>query len=1110
VRRSVGGDRSPLATGAGARARRRRSWGVGLLVLVGIVGLPTLGLLATNQLVRQASEGQARATNAVAASAMAAAVGQSYHQRVLTLDEILQQPGVSVGVATRNRPMVRQSLTAAVREGEFCRLVLHPQGMAAVEVSGSGPCWSPHTAPSGSTGVHSLGSGVVHSQGFAGLDLSSAAAADRPGTTLDAVFAVNSLAATIRAGVGTQDSVVSGMTIASSTNRAAVGKMVAAPGSRAMIRADLPADATTYAPYLHTEVVEAFRPVPGTGLGVFFSVTTAVAFASADHVTQILLYSYLALLGFGLGLAGLAMAMLRRRDQADQRKARALRESEQRLRQVFELTPIGKALIGLDGRFLQVNEAFAELTGYSDTELCTLTVAEITHPEDLADDLAGLHQLVTGERDTVTAEKRYLTADGRTVWVSKSASLIRDDDGTPRYFVSEIQDVSERRRTERALAKERSRFRAAEAIGHIGSWELDVATETVIWSDSLLELYGLDSEDFGGDFAGVLRCVHPDDRTDVEAAVRACAEYGEPIDIRHRVIRGDNGQLRWLHATGMRDTDDPDARLIGAVIDVTEFVRAGELADRARDLAEKESFHKSAFLATMSHEIRTPMNAVIGMTGLLLDTSLDAEQREFVEIVRNSGDALLGVINDILDFSKIEAGALELERRPFDLRVCVDDALELVAATSSTTGLELFGDVDLRCPATVVGDVSRLRQVLVNLLSNAVKFTAHGEVVLTVAPDTRQRGEAGLFFSVTDTGIGIPADSVAALFHTFSQVDASTTRVYGGTGLGLAISQRLVEAMGGALAVDSTPGTGSTFSFSVVLETGGPAFETPGSTQMARLEGRSALVVDDNATGCRVLRLQLEGWGMEVTEAASGGAAIALVESGQRFDVAVLDMKMPGVSGLDLARTLRHRSDTEHLPMLLLSSTGDPRPEDGRELFSAVLTKPVRSSRLRQCLCAALTPGAVDGAPDAPPDDRVVEPSALRVLLAEDNVVNQRLGRLMVEKLGHHIDVVANGREATEAVHLAPYDVVLMDVEMPEMDGLEATRVIRRTSSISTQPTIVAMTASASDEDRWACIDAGMDGYITKPVRLADLDTELRRVVVRPEKVVATTVSTSG
>jgi signal transduction histidine kinase/DNA-binding response OmpR family regulator len=516
-----------------------------------------------------------------------------------------------------------------------------------------------------------------------------------------------------------------------------------------------------------------------------------------------------------------------------------------------------------------------------------------------------------------------------------------------------------------------------------------------------------------------------------------------------------------------------------------------ELADRNQQMHELNA-QKSAFLSTMSHEIRTPMNAVIGMTGLLLDTSLDDDQREFVETVRTSGDALLHIINDILDFSKIEAGGLELEQQPFDLRDCVEESLELVAATSNAKGLELAGYIDAVCPSRVIGDVTRLRQVLVNLLGNAIKFTAKGDVVLSVEPDEGPLGV--LRFAVTDTGIGIPPDRVASLFDSFSQVDASTTRVYGGTGLGLAISKRLVEAMGGFLGVDSIPSAGSTFHFSVRLPSAAPLTEIAGPPQATTLDGRSVLVVDDNPTNRRILRLQLESWGTSVTEADSGNAAITLVDSGAQFDAAVVDMKMPRMTGLELAVWLRSSATAHQVPILLLSSRMDRPTSQPDDLFSSVLTKPVRSARLRHSLRNALFPDEMSSAPSNLPEGSTeTKRAVLRVLLAEDNAVNQRLGRLMLEKLGHHVDTVGNGREAIEAVQRVPYDVVLMDVEMPEMDGLEATRAIRRELPAHRQPQIVAMTAGALIEDRQACTEAGMDDYMAKPVRLEILGATLTR-----------------
>ncbi len=1079
---------STASGSAHSRLPSRRRWAVGVLVLVGILGLPTVGLVATDHLLRQANERQAKDSNALAATAVASEVAQSYGQRQLVLRNMSHSPSLVRGLTTGARSLLTEALKSALDDGQFCRLVLRSPGIAPVSVSGPGTCWAPPAPATAANGTRSLGTAVVRSAGFTGLE-SSGLIPGQPAASLQAVFSVGSLVAPIMPGEGNHATLVSGLTIAASSDPTVMGKQIAAPQARALVRAGRPATDILYSPLRHTEVITAFHPVPGTDLGVFFSVTTKVAYATADHVSRLLFYGYLALMALGLGLAALVVVLLRRRDQASQRAVRALAESEDRFRQAFEHAPIGKALVGLDGRFQQVNPAMCTLTGYSAAELGELTVADVTHPDDLAADEAATDSLLAGERATYTIEKRYLTSAGDMVWASNSASLVRAADGAPLHVIAQVQDITERKHHEQILARERSRLSDAEAIGRTGSWEIDLATHEVIWSDSLLALYGINAATFRGQYpAGVLPRIHPDDRAQVDAAVRSCADTGAPLQVRHRVIRADDGELRWFDASGER----AGGHLVGAVVDVTDHVRAAQMLQEARDLALEASRQKSTFLATMSHEIRTPMNAVIGMTGLLQDTPLNQEQREFVETVRTSGYALLAVINDILDFSKIEAGGLQLEQLPLDLRECVESSLELVAAISADKRLELVSHLDIRCPTRVVGDANRLRQVIVNLLSNAVKFTAAGEVVLRVEP-AEHDGQPGLRFAVSDTGIGIPADRLSHLFEPFSQVDASTTRVFGGTGLGLAISRRLVGAMGGTLAVDSVVGRGSTFHFSIALAPTGLGAAPTLSALAGTSEHRSVLVVDDNATARRMLRVQLASWGLAVTEAASGAAAVAVLASGEVFDVAVVDLQMPGMTGEELAVALTSSAGTRDLPLVLLATSTAGRQTLRRpELFAAVLPKPVRAGRLHHTLRDVLGADGSSSALASPPTPgQATVGAALRVLLAEDNVVNQRVGRLMIERLGHRVDVVANGQEAREAVQAAPYDIVLMDIEMPEMDGLAATRAIRRELPASGQPRIVALTASALLEDRRACNEAGMDDYLAKPVRLQELGAVL-------------------
>jgi PAS domain S-box-containing protein len=531
------------------------------------------------------------------------------------------------------------------------------------------------------------------------------------------------------------------------------------------------------------------------------------------------------------------------------------------------------------------------------------------------------------------------------------------------------------------------------------------------------------------------------------------------------------------------------------VRDVTEQRGAERALERAKSEAEAAVRAKSLFLANMSHEIRTPLNAVIGMTTLLLDTPMTEDQRDFARTIRASGETLLEIINDILDYSKADVGKLELEQRAFDLRQCVEESLDLVTPRALEKGLNLAYLIEDGTPEALIGDRTRVRQILVNLLSNAVKFTHQGEVFVSLEGLVQADGRCRLRISVKDSGIGIAAEHLPRLFQSFSQVDASTTRRFGGTGLGLAISKRLAELMGGSVSVESEPGHGSTFHVTLLVDVSPqpPAADYLQSNAPA-LVGKRILVVDDNLTNRRILTKLALRWGMLPSTLPSALEALDRIRHGETFDVAVLDMSMPEIDGLDLALEIRRRRSAAELPIVMLTSLGQ-RPSEAAHVgveLAACLSKPIKTGQLYATL-VAVTQGVLQSvdevATEAPRPTLPRQP--VRVLVAEDNPVNQRVALRLLQHLGYEADLAGNGLEALSAAQDKDYDLVLMDIQMPEMDGVQAARELVRRRGDSGRPRIVAMTANAMPGDREAYIAAGMDGYVAKPIQIEELAATL-------------------
>jgi PAS domain S-box-containing protein len=643
------------------------------------------------------------------------------------------------------------------------------------------------------------------------------------------------------------------------------------------------------------------------------------------------------------------------------------------------------------------------------------------------------------------------------------------------------------------------------------AWDLIVVTEAdfnvAFTTPSSQRVLGFAPEELQA--RSITHIAHPDDAKEMIARLSTLADANTETAVFETRMRHHNGAWRTIAWTATNLLDDPSVR--GYVLnggDVTEARQAAEDLAAARDGALLASKAKSEFLSTMSHEIRTPMNGVIGLTELLLETNLSRDQHELASGVKVSAENLLVIINDILDFSKIEAGKLEVEEVAFNVSRVADDVGRILAPAASSKGIELLVDVHPDVPLELMGDGVRIQQVLLNLGSNAVKFTSEGEVVIRVSVLDEKFDRVALRFDVIDMGIGIAASDQDRLFNAFAQADSSTTRRFGGTGLGLAICRQLVELMGGSMGLRSAPGDGSTFWFDLSLRRTGSANLQGTAVGVGSLSGLRALIVDDNATNRMILSQQMLSWGVEAAEAVDAyqalGLAASAAERGEAFDLGILDLNMPGMDGVELAGHLKSDPATKEMLLFLLSSSGDllGAAESHVRGFAGSLTKPVRQSELFDLLITSLVDGAVH-APVKADETNELENAEVNglILLVEDNKMNQLVGSKVLSKLGFEFRIASHGGEAVAAVKRERYDAILMDCQMPEMDGYEATIEIRRIEGASRRTPIIAMTAAAMDGDREICLAAGMDDYITKPVRLDAIADILTRWVTMQKSV---------
>jgi PAS domain S-box-containing protein len=705
------------------------------------------------------------------------------------------------------------------------------------------------------------------------------------------------------------------------------------------------------------------------------------------------------------------------------------------------------------------------------------------HPDDLPLAQEALRKHFEGETPLYEIRHRMKHKDGSWRWIMDSGKVFdRDDHGNPLRMIGTYRDVTMQHTAQLESERHASALNHTGRLARVGAWELNIIDKTLFWSDQVRNIHEVHA-DYIPTLESALNFYPDEVHKMTNEAVQNAIEHGISYDIEIPFITAKGNHL-WVRSMGEAIQVNGKTQMIrGAFQDVTEFHQQKIALKEAKQLAEKASQAKADFLANMSHEIRTPMNAIIGMSELLQQTSINSEQADFVNVIRNSSETLLSLINDILDFSKIESGNLEFENIPVDLRDIIETAIELVTHTAAEKNLDLLVSFEPSAPTAIYGDKTRLFQIFTNLLSNAVKFTEKGEVVVSVSVNPTHADQ--VHFAVSDTGIGIKEDRLDRLFKTFSQVDASITREYGGTGLGLAICFSLVDKMGGHIWVESTPQEGSTFHFEIPFKEAPQPLGEKRLTYSKAINGKRLLIVDDNATNRRILSLQTQGWGYIPFTAASGNEALALLDQDNHFDLAILDVQMPEMSGYELITEIRKRKDSEKLPIMVLTSIGDTgKSKEGFEDYK-FLSKPVKSSILYNSLLEILHIPDIDEKKiiiASNVDPTMAHQYPLRILLTEDLPINQRVALLILSRLGYTAEVAENGYEALAALENKTFDIIFMDVQMPEMDGLTCTQKICEKYSPKERPWIIAMTANALEGDRKICTDAGMDDYISKPI----------------------------
>lgn len=785
----------------------------------------------------------------------------------------------------------------------------------------------------------------------------------------------------------------------------------------------------------------------------------------------------------------------------------ALNHKQRQLQAILDQASAIISIHDLEGQFLLVNQQFEKHMRYSNEEIIGKRIQDIFSSEE-ADKVLTENALIIQTRTPISSEQN-VTVNGEHKVYLVNKFLLVDLNHVPYAICNISTDVTEMNRMHEILKEREERLSLALKSAEAGSWTWDIQEDLIVWDEYFYQLFGFKEGSLSGRFETMFNFIHPDDRKRVEDELKRVLRRGTDYEAEYRIVLLD-GSVRYLGTRGhlYRDKTNMPVRMAGICWDVTarreaekELRLSKERAENLAEEAEAANRAKTAFLATMSHEIRTPLNGVIGMTGLLLDTMLSSEQKDIVNTIRISGETLLRVINDILDFSKIESERMELDEIEFDIHTLIEETVDIFAAQANTKGIALGAYIDPNVPAWFRGDPMRIRQVLANLLNNAIKFTEHGEISVKAKSLEKNPEDKSvkLLIEITDTGIGIDSEVHSSLFKPFSQGDVSTSRRYGGTGLGLIIAKRLVEMMDGEIGVESSPNTGSRFWFIVNIKECEINTNFDKSLDLSKFEGTKIICIDDNSINRDIIKQKTESWGLKcdiANNAAEGlSKMMKAANLGNPYHLALIDYTMPGMDGIEMIKIIHQLNEIKDVPIVLLTTVGASIASNELEALNILLclSKPIHTMRLYETINAIFTSAGIK------PERKVITEiksherhGKFHILLAEDNLINKQVTLRILEKLGYYAESVNNGKEVLHALNNSDYDLILMDCQMPEMDGYTAAEEIRKMENDTDKHIpIIALTAHALKGDREQCLKAGMDDYLSKPIDVKVLSTTL-------------------